>query len=991
MSLFPSLGQLWSRPSQPTKSRAPRRRRMCNDKRALSGKRGLLFESLEGRVMLALVNFTESSDLSGETPTAFTIDRRGINVWQGTLLTPGDSGDAIEVTVALGLEITGIRFRYEDTFRSGFQNQDRDQVITLNGSGGATFSHGFSVPFNQGGLVVDVTNSQFTLPATLPFTGTTTIFIGSNVAFPAAPWVLELIADPLIETNPTIDFTDATPTPAQAGSTTVLEVGVSPGANPASSGLAVTGDLSSIGGSATQAFFDDGTNGDATAGDGIYSFLATVSTSTTAGPKTLPVTVTDAQMRSASGSISLDVTAAIPTISINDVTVNEGASAATFTVSLSAASGQTVTVNYAIANGTAVGTEDYTKTSGTLTFAPGDMMKTFMVDITDDPLDEFDETFFVNLSAATNATIADNQGQGTISDNDAPPTVSVSDATVTEGGTFIFNVSLSAASQKVISVFVQTEPGTAARDDDFGWGSIPLTFNPGQTSIGVLVNTVDDPLDEDVETMTLELTQPVNVTIADASGLGTINDNDQAPTVTSPTSTNIEVTTATLGGNVTSEGTAATTERGIVYAITSVNNNPQIGGPAVTKVATTGTTGIFTIDVGSLPSGTQLSFAAYATSPAGTSYSSVGMFTTQPLIGQLPGITVQILGGVMIITGTEEDDTIKVASDGASGFIVTANKLINGLPSPQTFSGAMSFVGNTLGGNDDLWLAAPLAFDGVTIDLGDDNDRLVLGADPNNPVNNDVSNPAFGTQGYLTVNGPVQVLGGDGDDTVWERTTLVNGVKSIDLGNGANRYDLYWSISNETNFSGGADIDTVFLGYLTAREESMFETGGDNDLLSVYGSRFNKEISFFTGGGRDSLALDVNIFDQALTADTGGEADYLLFSRSIAFQSVALTTGDGGDFVYIGRYIAGVNAQGTAIYENGGSTVDQLTLKTGGGLDVAQITANVIRDFFADLGDIRDDVQIDYNLFDTRGLLDGGLNGTKLRARENRNLRLVNI
>jgi len=51
----------------------------------------------------------------------------------------------------------------------------------------------------------------------------------------------------------------------------------------------------------------------------------------------------------------------------------------------------------------------------------------------------------------------------------------------------------------------------------------------------------------------------------------------------------------------------------------------------------------------------------------------------------------------------------------------------------------------------------------------------------------------------------------------------------------------------------------------------------------------------------------------------------------------------------------------------------------------------VIRDFFANLGDSRDDIQIKYNLFDTNGLLDGGPGGTKLRARDNRNLRFVNM
>jgi autotransporter-associated beta strand protein len=100
------------------------------------------------------------------------------------------------------------------------------------------------------------------------------------------------------------------------------------------------------------------------------------------------------------------------------------------------------------------------------------------------------------------------------------------------------------------------------------------------------------------------------------------------PTVTTPTSGSITETAATLGGNVTSDGGAAISACGVVYALTSANSNPQIGGAGVTNVAGTGTTGIFTVNASGLAPGASYTFAAYATSVAGTGYSVTSSFTT---------------------------------------------------------------------------------------------------------------------------------------------------------------------------------------------------------------------------------------------------------------------------------------------------------------------------------------------------------------------------
>jgi hypothetical protein len=99
----------------------------------------------------------------------------------------------------------------------------------------------------------------------------------------------------------------AAPASLFAGESSLLTVAVTPGDNPPSTGLNVSGDLTAIGGSAAQSFFDDASNGDAVAGDNVFSFLAAVDAATTAGAKTLPFSIGDAEGRSGSGTISLTV------------------------------------------------------------------------------------------------------------------------------------------------------------------------------------------------------------------------------------------------------------------------------------------------------------------------------------------------------------------------------------------------------------------------------------------------------------------------------------------------------------------------------------------------------------------------------------------------------------------------------------------------------------------------------------------------------------
>lgn len=115
----------------------------------------------------------------------------------------------------------------------------------------------------------------------------------------------------------------AAPNPVYPGASLVLAVTATPGGNPISTGMTVSGDLTVFGGSNTQPFFDDGTNGDAVAADNVFTYTTTVPSDATPGNKTVPVTVADAEGRSGSANISIFVAppyASIPQIQGNGET-----------------------------------------------------------------------------------------------------------------------------------------------------------------------------------------------------------------------------------------------------------------------------------------------------------------------------------------------------------------------------------------------------------------------------------------------------------------------------------------------------------------------------------------------------------------------------------------------------------------------------------------------------------------------------------------------
>ena len=102
------------------------------------------------------------------------------------------------------------------------------------------------------------------------------------------------------------------PTSVTPGGNTLFTVTVIPATTPPSTGITVVADLSSIGGSATQAFFDNGTNGDVTANDNVFSYLATVPVGTAGGNRSIPAVASDAQARTVNLTQTLNINAPLP-------------------------------------------------------------------------------------------------------------------------------------------------------------------------------------------------------------------------------------------------------------------------------------------------------------------------------------------------------------------------------------------------------------------------------------------------------------------------------------------------------------------------------------------------------------------------------------------------------------------------------------------------------------------------------------------------------
>jgi hypothetical protein len=219
-----------------------------------------------------------------------------------------------------------------------------------------------------------------------------------------------------------------------------------------------------------------------------------------------------------------------PSLSVNDVTVNEGAGTATLQICASSTSTSPITVVYTTSNGSATSGSDYSATNMTATIPAGQTCVNVTVPIINDTTPEGTETFNVTLSSPTGATINDGTGVVTITDNDsaATPVLSINDVTVTEGvnPTATLQICASSTSSSPMTVVYTTSNGSATSGSDYSATNMTATIPAGQTCVNVTVPILDNTTNEPSETFNVTLTSPSGATIGDGTGVVTINDND---------------------------------------------------------------------------------------------------------------------------------------------------------------------------------------------------------------------------------------------------------------------------------------------------------------------------------------------------------------------------------------------------------------------------------------------------------------------------------
>ena len=447
--------------------------------------------------------------------------------------------------------------------------------------------------------------------------------------------------------------------------------------------------------------------------------VSTTSDTATEGDETFKVTIRETTANPLPGGVTIVTASAVGTIqdddgvtvSVADASATEG-STVTFTVTLSAAVSSNVVLGWTTgaddtsgARQATAGTDYTAVTSGSVTIVATQTEATFTVSTTQDTTTEGDETFKVTISATTanplpgGVTIVTASAIGTIEDDDGV-TVSVEPASATEGSTVTFKAKLSAAvgSNVVLGWSTGNDDTSGARRATAGTdytavtnGSVTIDAN--QTEASFMVSTAQDSTTEGDETFKVTITGttlPGGVTIATASAIGTIQDDDGV-------TVSVEGASATEGSTVTFKATlSAAVGSNVVLGWTTGADDTSGARQATAGTDYTAvTSGSVTIDA----TQTEASFTVSTTSDTATEGDETFKVTIRETTANpLPG-------GVTIVTasavGTIQDDdgvTVSVADASATeGSTVTFTVTLSAAVSSNVVLGWTTGADDTSG------------------------------------------------------------------------------------------------------------------------------------------------------------------------------------------------------------------------------------------------------------------------------------------------------
>ena len=432
--------------------------------------------------------------------------------------------------------------------------------------------------------------------------------------------------------------------------------------------------------------------------------------------KTIDVTLTapsGASLGAATTVYTILNTVPAPSVSFaptNPASVAAGKSV-TFTVTLSAPSGQTATVQYAVTGGTAVAGTDYKAAGGTLTFKPGQTKKT--ISLTTLKGYQPNKTVQLSLSDPANVMLGNTTSWTTTIVETRPspvvPTVSFTAGNPTsgsEGTSATFTVGLSAATTQIVTVKYAVVGGTGVAGVDYSAISGTLTFSPGQTSKTIALPILNDHLYESSRTVLLGLSSPTNATLGSSPTLTyTIHGTNPAPAVAFSTA----AATAAPGETISIPVTLSAVSKDPVTVNVAFGGNAQSGidyslpgGSTVTFSPGQQTQNISVILLRTISTGQNRTLLAMLSAPVGATLGANNPLTITLLdsetalsfVGFPPNPTAPTITVAAPVSGTTNQNvtvTGQVADAGGLADIESLKAEVDQTFFPLTFDGSGNF------------------------------------------------------------------------------------------------------------------------------------------------------------------------------------------------------------------------------------------------------------------------------------------------------------